>query len=191
MTNSSLAREWRGSARLWFSSRSALAVIAASGHSPTNALCVRAGRIPISAPRGVTDHSSLGGGGPWIASLRSHDGRGSPLPLATLDFNRSRAGTRIKSSRPRSPTRAAPINPMTRSISRRKLSSTCATPASPATARPQSCGRAIRHALAPSASALTTSAPRRTPPSSSTGIFASTAATTAGRASRLAAAPSS
>ena len=52
-----------------------------------------------------------------------------------------------------------------RSISFRKISSTRVTPASPATASPQSCGRAIRHAAAPSASAFRTSEPRRTPPS--------------------------
>ena len=42
--------------------------------------------------------------------------------------------------------------------------------ASPATARPQSCGRPTRQAAAPSASALTTSPPRLTPPSMRTGI---------------------
>ena len=54
------------------------------------------------------------------------------------------------------------------------------TPSSPAAARPHRNARPISTALAPSASALTTSLPRRTPPSSTTSIWSPTASTTAG-----------
>src|SRR4051794_10550978 len=63
------------------------------------------------------------------------------------------------------PQPAQPSSCMPRSISRRKISSTSRTPCSPAAARPQSTGRPISAALAPSASAFRTSVPRRTPPS--------------------------
>ena len=65
------------------------------------------------------------------------------------------------------------------------------TPASPATASPHRCGRPIGQAVTPSARALTTSVPRRTPPSSRMGIRPPTAATIAGRASMVPGAPSS
>ena len=71
---------------------------------------------------------------------------------------------------------------MTRSISRRRMSSTRATPASPATARPQRCGRAIRQQRRAQRQRLDDIAPRRMPPSSRTGMRPPTAATTPGRA---------
>src|ERR1700723_3825031 len=61
-------------------------------------------------------------------------------------------------------TPSQPPSASARSISRRKSSSTQKTPSSPAQATPHRCGRPIMTARAPSASALTTSIPRRKPP---------------------------
>ncbi|OMH79259.1 hypothetical protein AX774_g7333 [Zancudomyces culisetae] len=65
-------------------------------------------------------------------------------------------------------------------------SSIAHTPSSPLYARPHSTGRPTNTAFAPSASALNTSVPLRTPPSISTGIFPSTASTTSATASIVA-----
>ena len=62
------------------------------------------------------------------------------------------------------------------------MSKTFRTPAGPPAARPHRTGLPIITARAPSASAFTTSPPRRTPPSSSTSAWSPTAETTAGSA---------
>ena len=65
----------------------------------------------------------------------------------------------------------------------RRNPSTASTPAWPSTARPHAVGRPTRTAAAPSAIAIKTSTPSRTPPSISTGTRPSTASTTSGSAS--------
>src|SRR5258708_6967640 len=62
------------------------------------------------------------------------------------------------------------------------MPNTFRTPEGPPAARPHSTGRPIMTARAPRASALTTSPPRRTPPSSRTSAWPPTAATTPGSA---------
>ena len=73
-----------------------------------------------------------------------------------------------------------------RSSSARSSSSTCDTPRSPATASPHSTGRPTATAVAPSAHALTTSVPRRIPPSTSSGSSPPTASAIAGSRSTAA-----
>ncbi len=77
------------------------------------------------------------------------------------------------------------------SISSRSRVSTSRTPASPPTASPQAAARPTSVARAPSASAFSTSAPRRMPPSTYTSQRPATASTTSGSASSVAGAPSS
>src|SRR6218665_136359 len=62
---------------------------------------------------------------------------------------------------------AEPVRAIAISSSSRNRRSTWATPAAPPLARPYSAGRPISTALAPSAMALSTSVPRRMPPSTS------------------------
>ncbi len=70
------------------------------------------------------------------------------------------------------------------------MSSTFSTPAWPSAASPHRYARPIITARAPSASALTTSPPRRMPPSSSTSIWSPTASAIAGSARIVAGVPS-
>ncbi|KAG1227749.1 hypothetical protein G6F68_019565 [Rhizopus microsporus] len=67
-------------------------------------------------------------------------------------------------------------------ISLRNISATLRMPALPPTAAPNSWGRPVKTMLAPRATALSTSEPRRKPPSTMTGKPAGTAATTSGSA---------
>src|SRR6218665_1479816 len=83
---------------------------------------------------------------------------------------------------------AQPVRAIAISSSSRNRRSTWATPAAPALARPYSAGRPISTALAPSAMALSTSVPRRMPPSTSSarGPVALWATASATRGSTLA-----
>src|SRR6266568_1587795 len=98
--------------------------------------------------------------------------------------------TRVTISRPISRTVRQPASARVRSKSAKRFSITAATPASPASANPYTYGRPMHTAAAPRARALNTSAPVRTPESSSTGTRPPTASTTAGSASSVAIAPS-
>src|SRR5882672_1350760 len=94
-------------------------------------------------------------------------------------------------SGPISPTERTPESCMARTSSSRRISSARAAPASPAAQAPYSVARPSITPSAPSASAFTTSTPRRTPPSTSTLILPFTARTMGGSASSAATAPSS
>ncbi|MOA45538.1 hypothetical protein D3C78_1679430 [compost metagenome] len=76
-------------------------------------------------------------------------------------------------------------------ISLWNISVTLRMPALPPTAAPNSWGRPVNTMLAPKATALSTSEPRRKPPSTITGNPAGTAATTSGSACRGEMQPSS
>src|SRR5262249_22118963 len=80
------------------------------------------------------------------------------------------------SAGPAERTSATPHSAIVESSSARRISSTCARPSAPSTASPQKIGRPISTARAPSASAFSTSAPRRTPPSRYTSTPAPAAA---------------
>src|SRR6185437_1858142 len=85
-------------------------------------------------------------------------------------------------SRPISESVAQPHSAMAVSSSSRSVVSTRATPASPSSARPHNTGRPTSAARAPSAIALSTSVPRLTPPSTSTGTLEPAPSTTSARA---------
>ncbi|MNR25351.1 hypothetical protein D3C85_1424970 [compost metagenome] len=76
-------------------------------------------------------------------------------------------------------------------ISLRNISVTLRMPALPATAAPKSCGLPVKTRRAPRATALSTSEPRRKPPSTITGKPDGTASTTSGKACKGEMQPSS
>src|SRR6185436_6433065 len=80
------------------------------------------------------------------------------------------------------PSEVRPHNAIAAWNSLRRIPITFFTPSAPSTESPHRQGRPISTARAPSASALTTSVPRRTPPSISTGMRPATASTTPGSA---------
>ena len=81
---------------------------------------------------------------------------------------------------------AVPVMIITRFSSSVSIVSTRATPSGPAAPRPQQMGRPRSTALAPRASALAMSPPRRAPLSSSTGTRPAAASTTSGSTSMAA-----
>src|SRR5262249_5485536 len=95
---------------------------------------------------------------------------------SSICLNRSRSG--LTSSGERQPQTVS-----ARASSERSISSTRVTPSSPAKASPQNTGLPIATAVAPSASALTISVPRRIPPSISRGTLPATASRIAGSSS--------
>jgi 7,8-didemethyl-8-hydroxy-5-deazariboflavin synthase CofH subunit len=94
-------------------------------------------------------------------------------------------GSHSRESGPRSATSVVPVSAIATANSSRRISSRCATPASPLAATAQAHGRPTRQALAPIAIILSRSRPLRTPPSTSTSIRSPTASTTAGSAAAV------
>src|SRR5437660_1890150 len=79
-----------------------------------------------------------------------------------------------------------PVSAIAISNSRRRMLTTLVTPSCPAAANPYKYGRPISTARAPRASALSTSVPRRIPPSTNAGTRPATFSTTGGSASAVA-----
>src|SRR5690606_38373116 len=109
-----------------------------------------------------------GGGGPDPAGGPGHQRDGSTVH--GLHMPRVKSSGTSTSPASRSWIDALPSPYSVLSMPCRRISSTLCTPRSPPAARPHRYARPISTAFAPSASALTTSLPRRMPPSSSTSI---------------------
>src|SRR5215469_936295 len=104
--------------------------------------------------------------------------------------SRTKPGGMMRSSSVSSCTEDLPSPSRAESTPFLKISSTFSTPAWPLAASPHRYARPIITARAPSASALTTSLPRRTPPSSSTSIWLPTASAIPGSRRIVAGVPS-